>query len=239
MRFSKIFAFLVLTSMKTLVKLTVSSIFYLKKCTIYGIIKDSVWGKIWYFFHNFTWKTVWENSDNIKKEGEWKPILNKRIKYYAKETLKWGRYVAIALFIVLSILFIKYNLAFEVIVNGDINNKTFMENHIQELSNKEGTENIAFVDVSYVPEYKLTLISNETQLNDAEILAEIEDSTTITYKYYAVNLNGTQKAIVSSLTEAENLVSEITGLIPSTNKEVIPELCLIAFIYSYSFPLLG
>lgn len=140
-------------------------------------------------------------------------ILNKRIKYYTKETFKWVNLVAIALFIIICIVFLKYKLVCEVSISGEsigyIENKRLFESQVQELLNQEGTNNIAFVDLADVPEYKLTFISNNQEINNEEILDKIENSAIITYKYYAVNVNDKQKAIVSSLEDAEALVAEI------------------------------
>lgn len=92
---------------------------------------------------------------------------------------------------------------------GYIKNKRLFENQVQELLDQEGTNNIAFVDLAGVPEYKLTFISNDYEIDNAEVLAKIEESTTITYEYYGVTVNGEQKSVVSSLEEAETLVAEI------------------------------
>lgn len=139
-------------------------------------------------------------------------ILNKRIKYYTKETFKWLRLVAIALFIILSIVFLKYKLCIEVNIAGEnigyVENKNFFENKVQELSNKEGTNNIAFVDLPNIS-YKLALISDEKKIDDAKVLAKVEEKTTITYEYYAVTIDGKQKSVVNSLEEAETIVAEI------------------------------
>ena len=140
-------------------------------------------------------------------------ILNKRIKYYTKEAFKWLNLVAIALFIIFSVLFLKYKLVCEVSISGEnigyIEDKKLFESKIQELLDQEGTNNIAFVDLAGVPEYKLTFISNNQEINDDIVFAKIEETTTITYEYYGVTVNGEQKAVVSSLEEAETLVAEI------------------------------
>lgn len=140
-------------------------------------------------------------------------ILNKRIKYYTKETIKWLKLVAIALFIILSIVFLKYKLCIEVSIAGEnigyIENKELFENKVQELLNKEGTGNIAFVELPAVPEYKLALISNKQEIDGEKVLAKIEEKTTVTYKYYAVTVDDKQKSIVASLEEAETIVTEI------------------------------
>lgn len=140
-------------------------------------------------------------------------ILNKRIKYYTKETFKWIRLIAIALFIIGGIFLFKYQLVCEVYVAGEsigyVKDKKVFENQVQELLDKEGTDNIAFVELESVPEYKLAFVSKDKELNDTEVLAQIEDSAKITYEYYAVTLNGKEQAVVASLEDAEKLVAEM------------------------------
>lgn len=140
-------------------------------------------------------------------------ILNKQLKHCTKETLKWIRYIAIALFIIFAILFLKYNLVCEVSISGEkvgyVKNKSLLDNKIQTILDQEGTENIAFVDLPEDIEYKLTFISDTIETNDNEVLAKIEENTKITYVYYAVDVNNEQTAIVNSLEEAETLVAEV------------------------------
>lgn len=156
--------------------------------TIYGIIKD------------------------IEKRRV-KFIFNKRIKYYTKNTFKWLILVGIALFILGSIFLLKYQLVCEVSIAGEsigyVKHKKVLEDKIQELYDKEGTDNVAFVDFPEVPEYKLTFISHDKTINDTEVLAKIEDSAKITYEYYAVTLNGKEQSIVASLEDAETIVTEM------------------------------
>ena len=140
-------------------------------------------------------------------------ILNKRIKYYTKETFKWMRLIAIALFILGGIFLFKYQLVCEVTIAGEsigyVKDKDVIENQIQELYDKKGIDNIAFVDFEAVPEYKLAFISKSKELNDTDVLAKVENSAKITYEYYAVTLNGKEQSVVASLEEAETIVAEM------------------------------
>lgn len=121
--------------------------------------------------------------------------------------------IAVALLIILFIFFSKYQLVCEVSIAGEnigyVKDKNVLENQIQELYNKEGTENIAFVDLPEVPEYRLTFVSHNKEMNDTEVLAKIEESAKITYEYYAVTLNGKEQSVVASLEEAEKIVAEM------------------------------
>lgn len=140
-------------------------------------------------------------------------ILNKQIKYYTKKTFKLLMLIAVALLIIFFIFFSKYQLVCEVSIAGEsigyVKDNNVLESKIQELYDKEGSENIAFVELESVPEYKLAFVSKDKELNDTEVLAQIEDSAKITYEYYAVTLNGKEQSVVASLEEAEKIVAEM------------------------------
>lgn len=108
----------------------------------------------------------------------------------------------------MTVIFIKYKLVCSVSISGEqvgyVSSKQLVEKQLDKLLNIQGTENIAYVD-SVVPEYSFTLINNNIELNDQEVIAKIEKETKFTYKFYAVTLNGKQKSIVNSLEEAEKI----------------------------------
>lgn len=137
-------------------------------------------------------------------------ILNKQIKYCTKEWFKLINLVAIALFIIMTVIFMKYKLVCSVSISGEhigyVQNKELVEEKVNDMLALEGTNNIAFVDC-IVPEYNLAFINNNIDVNDNSVLAKIEENTKMTYKYYAVTLNGKQKSVVDSLEEAEKLVT--------------------------------
>ena len=173
--------------------LVFTSISYLKLYTICSIIKDVVQLKT-------------HNKRSVKF------ILNEQIKYYTKEGLKLINLVAIALFIIITIILMKYKLVCSVSISGEhigyVQDKELVEKQINDQLALEGTGNVAYVDCT-TPEYSLTFISNNTEVNDDYVIAKIEENTKITYKYYAVTLNGKQKSVVDSLEEAENLVADM------------------------------
>ena len=137
-------------------------------------------------------------------------ILNKQIKCCTKEWFKLINLVAIALFIIMTVIFMKYKLVCSVSISGEhigyVQNKELVEEKVNDMLALEGTNNIAFVDC-IVPEYNLAFINNNIDVNDNSVLAKIEENTKMTYKYYAVTLNGKQKSVVDSLEEAEKLVT--------------------------------
>lgn len=139
-------------------------------------------------------------------------ILNKQIKYYTKEGFKLVNLVAIALFIIIAIILMKYKLVCSVSISGEhigyVQNKELIEEKLNNMLALEGTNNIAYINYD-IPEYSLTFISNNTEVNDDYVIAQIEENAKVTYKYYAVTLNGEQKSVVDSLEEAENLVADM------------------------------
>lgn len=120
--------------------------------------------------------------------------------------------VAIALFIILAVILIKYKLVCEVTVDGEslgyITDKEQFEQSVNDIINKE-EENKLYTTIAKMPEYSLTFIDREEETKDEEILAKIEESSETTYKLYAVTVDGKEKATITNLDEAENLVKEL------------------------------
>ena len=112
----------------------------------------------------------------------------------------------------LLILF-KFNLVCEVKIGketvGYVANKEEFERKIDEIINKEEPAKL-YTIIENMPEYKLTLINKGVQTNEDVILAKLEESSETTYKLYAVTIDGEEKAILSSLEEAEKIVDEMT-----------------------------
>ena len=104
-------------------------------------------------------------------------ILNKQIKYYTKETFKWLNRIAIALIIIMIAIFIKYKPAYSISIAGEhigyVNTKSHLEEKIQEIMEKEGTQNIAYIDIQAVPEYQFTLINKNFATNEEQSIGKI------------------------------------------------------------------
>ena len=121
--------------------------------------------------------------------------------------------VAIALFIMLVIILIKYNLVCEVTIDGEtvgyVANKEEFEAKVNEIINKEEEAKLYTV-INNMPEYNLKLVDKSEQTNEEVILAQLEENSETTYKLYAVTLDGEEKAVLASLEEAEKIVDEMT-----------------------------
>lgn len=146
------------------------------------------------------------------KKGEWIYILNRKIKYYTKETFRLINIVAIALFIIISVILIKYQLVCEVTVDGEklgyITDKEKFAQSVEDFINKE-EENKLYTTIEKMPEYNLAFVDKKEETKDEEILAKIEESAETTYKLYAVTIDGKERVTVANLDEAEDLVKEL------------------------------
>lgn len=120
--------------------------------------------------------------------------------------------VAIALFIIIAVILIKFKIVCEVTENGEklgyITDKEKFEQSVSDIINKK-EDNKLYTTIENMPEYNLVFVSRDEEANDEEVLAKVEESSETTYKLYAVTIDGKEKTTVKNLDEAENLVAEL------------------------------
>lgn len=114
--------------------------------------------------------------------------------------------------LVFGLLLLRYKPAFEVKLAdeqiGYVQSKETIDEAINEyLNNKEG--NIAFVVASELPTYNFKFINNKIDTNEEEVLLAVQENSTITYRSYAIKLDGNLKEQVKTMEEAENVVNQI------------------------------
>ena len=146
------------------------------------------------------------------KKGECIYILSKRIKYYTKEMCKLISILLFSVLIVISVLFIKYKPAYVVTFEGEnlgyVNNKQDIDSAIDNyINNKEGC--IADISISERPEYEFMFIDDDIQTSEEQVLLAVKDSSVITYRMFAIKLNGETKDYVESLEQAESVVASL------------------------------
>ena len=139
-------------------------------------------------------------------------ILNRRIRYYTKELGKAFKILLFSCLLVLVMLLIKYKPVFQVELTGEqigyVTNKDTIEETIQEyLNNKEG--NVAFVTADNLPTYQFKFIKKEIETNEEQVLLAVKDQTVITYRSYAIKLDGKLQEQVKTMEEAEEVVNQI------------------------------
>ena len=121
--------------------------------------------------------------------------------------------VAIALFIIMVIVLLKFNFVCEVSIAGEtvgyVANKDEFTSKVDEILNKEEEAKL-FTTIENMPEYKLKLVDKSENTNEDVILAKLDESAETTYKLYAVTLDGEEKTVLANLEDAEKLVDEMT-----------------------------
>ena len=111
------------------------------------------------------------------------------------------------------IILFKFNIVCEVTIAGEsvgyVADKAEFEEKLNGILNKEEEAKL-YTTIENMPEYKLKLVDKSEETNEEVILAKLEDSSETTYKLYAVTLGGEEKAVLSSLDEAEKIVDDMT-----------------------------
>jgi murein DD-endopeptidase MepM/ murein hydrolase activator NlpD len=150
--------------------------------------------------------------DTKKQKGEWIFILGKWVKYYTKETFKALKVVLIGTAIILTTVFIKYKPAYKVTFAGEtlgyITNKKIVENNIENYKN-DRSGNIAFIEVEELPTYEFKLVNRGEETKEKEVLLAVENNSTITYKTFAITIDGNEKTEVATEEEANSVIETV------------------------------
>lgn len=138
----------------------------------------------------------------------------KKVLIHTRRSIKIITLIAIALIIILGIIAYFYKISYSVTINGEnvgyTDNKSALQSKINEYIEKGEGENIAFVQVDSLPQYKICLLKRNIPSNDDEIFAKIKNSGTEYYRYYAILENQEEKDYVVTFAEAEEVVNQLT-----------------------------
>lgn len=151
-------------------------------------------------------------TEKIREEGEWIFILGRWVKYCTKEIFKTLKIVLIGTTIILITVFIKYKPAYKVTLAGEaigyITDKEKLEKKIDNYIN-DTTGNIAFIEAKELPSYELKLVNRGEETKEKEVLLAVEDKSIVTYKTFAITVDGTKQAEVASEEEANSIVQQV------------------------------
>ena len=139
-------------------------------------------------------------------------ILRNWVIFYTKEVLKALKLIVIGTGLILTVVIIKYKPAYEVTMSGQnlgcVESKEFIENKINKYINSTAG-NIAFREISNLPEYKMKLVDRKQETSEKEVMLAIENSTVTTYRMFAVTVAGEQKAVVETAEKAQSIIDEV------------------------------
>lgn len=99
---------------------------------------------------------------------------------------------------------------------GYILDKEKFNERIENLEN-EKEENVEFIVLSEKPIYKLAIIGRDYVINENEVLEAIIKNADLTYKFFAITLNGEAKELVGSLEEAIEILNQLKEEYSSQN----------------------
>jgi len=124
--------------------------------------------------------------------------------------------------LIIAIILIKYKPVYSVSISGKnlgyISNKeTFEKDILDSVISSSDDKIVDSVDLKENPKYELKLADRLLQTNENQIINNIEDNLTITYKYYDIAVNNETCSSVNTLEEAEQLVNELKE--DNTNNE--------------------
>ena len=140
-------------------------------------------------------------------------ILKKKLKFYTKEFLKFFNIIVIAFGFIIAIVLIKYKPMYKVSISGEelgyVENKQALEEILKEEITESSNKTIEDISLNEEPEYELKLVSRTENTEEKEVVQELKEETTVTYKYYEIAVQETVVEKVDTSEEAEKLISEI------------------------------
>ena len=139
----------------------------------------------------------------------------KKVLVHARRGVKLIILFMIAIFLIIGVVAFLYKPTYSVYLNGQqigyTTNKSELQHNINEyVDHGDGTnENVAFVQVDELPEYKLCLLKRNIVTNDEEIYNKVIEKGITYYRYYEILEDQQEKYYVSSFEEAENVVNTL------------------------------
>lgn len=150
----------------------------------------------------------------------------KKVLIHTRRGLKITILTIIAAFLIIGTIAFLFKPTYSVTINGEqvgyTENRAKLQHEINNYAEKGDGEqqNVAFVQIQNLPEYKLCLLKKNIVTNDEEILNKIKEEGTTYYRYYAIAENQEEKLYVSNFEEAEQVVNSLKEK-NSTNIEQI------------------
>ena len=150
----------------------------------------------------------------------------KKVLIHTRRGLKLTILTVIAAFLIIGTIAFLFKPTYSVTINGEqvgyTENRAKLQHEINNYAEKGDGEqqNVAFVQIQNLPEYKLCLLKKNIVTNDEEILNKIKEEGTTYYRYYAIAENQEEKLYVSNFEEAEQVVNSLKEK-NSTNIEQI------------------
>lgn len=135
-----------------------------------------------------------------------------RVRNCTKDISKALKIILLISIVTLTGLYVTFKPAYRVVVNGEtigfVASKEIVEEKINNYIN-DTNENIASRNLSSIPEYKFEFVNRNIETNEEKVLENIQDTASTTYRAFAVNFNGEQKAVIASQDKANSIINEL------------------------------
>ena len=137
----------------------------------------------------------------------------KRILIHLRKWTKFAILISISTFLIVGVVATIYKPIYSVTLNdeqiGYSEDKSKLQERINNYIEKGNGQNVAFVDINDLPQYSLCLLKKDIVPNDDEIFEKVIENGTQYYKYYAITVDDTEKKYVATFAEAENVINEL------------------------------
>ena len=121
--------------------------------------------------------------------------------------------IAVCSIIIFAIAIFVYKPIYSVTLNGEMigysKDRTALQAKILDYMENGNEDNVAFVQINDMPEYKLCFLKRGVETNDDEIYNKVISQGTTYYKYYALAVDSEEKLYVPSFDQAEEIVDEL------------------------------
>lgn len=137
----------------------------------------------------------------------------KNIFVHIRSSLKLILMVIISTLLIIGIISVFYKPSYSVTINGEFvgytNDKNKLQKQINEYMKGREQENVAFIDITALPEYSLCFVKRENTDDTDKIFEKVKGLGTTYYEYYAVTLEDEQKYYVATKDEAEEVIATL------------------------------
>jgi len=121
--------------------------------------------------------------------------------------------LSVAIFIIAAAVIYIYKPIYKVTYNGEFvgysENKSKLQNRINEYMKTGEEAHTAFVQIDTMPEYEMCLLKKNIVTNDDEIFNKVKETGTAYYKYYAITSDNEEKYYVPTFEEAESIINKL------------------------------
>lgn len=147
--------------------------------------------------------------------------------------------VAISCVVMFSMLYIMYKPTYEVKVGeetlGYISDKADVQKQISDFLQNGDKENVGYVVLKDEPTYEFSFVKKDTYVDDSEVVEKVIAKCDVYYRVYGINVDDTEKFVVDTVKEAQEIVDKINEEQKDYDKKATVEISE-KFVQEYKVP---